>query len=142
MADAAALPPVLTRLGGKTRAPYVAIGVATVVAAGFLALGDLDLIAGVTDFAVYLVFVAVNVSVIVLRFREPERARPFRAPGSIRRIPILPVLGLATVVTMLPALPWEALLVGTASCAVGLGSFALLRHRRPDVAGDAPNAAS
>jgi APA family basic amino acid/polyamine antiporter len=129
MADAGALPPVLARLGAKTRAPYVAIGIATAVAAGFLALGDLTLVASVTDFAVYLVFVAVNIAVIVLRFRDPERPRPFRAWGSVRRVPVVPVLGLATVLTMLPALRWQALLIGAALCAAGLGAFAMLGRR-------------
>lgn len=128
MADAGVLPPVLARVGAATRAPYIAIGVATAVAAVFLALGDLTLVASVTDFAVYLVFLAVNLSVIVLRFREPERPRPFRAAGSVGRVPVVPVLGLATVLIMLPALRWEALVIGLALAGVGLLAFASLRR--------------
>jgi APA family basic amino acid/polyamine antiporter len=37
-----------------------------VAAAGFVAIGDLALVASVTDFAVYVVFVAVNLTVILL----------------------------------------------------------------------------
>ncbi len=129
MAEAGALPAGFSRLGARSRAPIVAVGLAAAVAAGFVLVGDLTLIASVTDFAVYLVFIAVNLAVILLRFQAPGRARPFRAAGSVRRVPVIPVLGLVTVFVMLPALRWEALALGTALCGLGLGAFALLRRR-------------
>jgi basic amino acid/polyamine antiporter, APA family len=129
MASASALPDVLTRLGRRSRAPRVAIGVSVAVAAAFVALGDLSLVASVTDFAVYLVFIAVNVAVVLLRFRMPDRPRPFRTPGSIRRVPVLPVLGLIAVLVMIPALRWEAIVLGVALCAIGLLMYAGVRRR-------------
>lgn len=85
MASAGALPPVPARLGPRSHAPRVAIGISLAVAAGFVAIGDLTLVASVTDLAIYLVFIAVNVAVAVLRFREPDhgaRSAPrFRSVG-------------------------------------------------------------
>ena len=48
------------RLGPRSRAPRLAIAVSVLVAAGFVLIGDLTLIASVTDLAIYVVFIAVN----------------------------------------------------------------------------------
>jgi APA family basic amino acid/polyamine antiporter len=129
MASASALPGWLAQLGPRSRAPRSAIIVSTVVAALFAALGDLTLVASVTDLAVYLVFIAVNVAVVVLRFRLPDRERPFRTPGSVRRVPLLPILGLIAVLAMIPALRWEALLLGFGLCGIGLVLYAAVGRR-------------
>ena len=128
MASASALPNVFIRLGPRSRAPRVAIGVSIAVASGFVALGDLSLVASVTDLAVYLVFIAVNVAVVLLRFRLPDHPRPFRTPGSIRRVPVLPIFGLIAVLVMIPALRWEAIAFGVGLCAIGLVVYASMRR--------------
>jgi APA family basic amino acid/polyamine antiporter len=129
MAVSGALPSTLARVGTRRRVPYVAVLVAATVAIGFVVVGDIALIASVTDFAVYLVFIAVNLSVLVLRARLPDQPRPFRTPWCIGRIPVVPILGLATVLLMLPALRWEALAVGVGLVGTGLGVDAWLRWR-------------
>ena len=129
MASASALPSVLTRLGPRVAAPRMAIGVSVAVAAAFVALGDLTLVASVTDFAVYLVFIAVNVAVVLLRFRLPDHPRPFRTPGSLRRVPVLPILGLLAVLVMIPALRWEAVVLGLGLFGIGLVMYAFIRRR-------------
>jgi APA family basic amino acid/polyamine antiporter len=129
MASAGALPSALTRLGPRSHAPRVAIAISLTVAAGFVAIGDLTLVASVTDLAIYLVFVAVNVAVVILRFRLPDQPRPFRAPVSIGRVPVLPILGLLAVLVMIPALRWEAIGLGAGLCGLGLVAYAVLgRH--------------
>jgi basic amino acid/polyamine antiporter, APA family len=120
MAEAGALPRALMLLSPGRKSPHRAIALATVVAVACVLVKDLTLIASVTDFAVYLVFVAVNVAVVVLRFRRPELPRPFRTPGSIGKVPILPILGLMAVLVMLPSLRVDALLLGGGICAIGL----------------------
>ncbi len=129
MAEAGALPPVVGQLGPRSRAPRVAIGLSLVAAAGFVLLGDLSVVASVTDLAVYLVFIAVNVVVVMLRLREPDRPRPFRSPWAIGRVPVLPVLGTGAVLVMLPALRWEALVWGAVLCVVGLLYHLVLRSQ-------------
>jgi APA family basic amino acid/polyamine antiporter len=124
MGSAHALPIVFTRLGDRSRAPRVAIAVSVLIAAGFVLIGDLTLIASVTDLAVYLVFIAVNLAVVILRFRSPDHPRPFRTPFAIGRFPVLPVAGLLAVLVMIPALRWEALVMGGGLCLLGLGAYA------------------
>ena len=55
----------------------------------FASLGNFTLIAAVTDFTVYVVFLAVNVTVIVLRRTRPQAPRRFRVPGCIAGVPVL-----------------------------------------------------
>ena len=129
MAGARALPAPFARLSTRSRAPVVAIGVSVVAAAGFIMIGDLTLIASVTDLAVYLVFIAVNLAVVILRFRAPEHPRPFRTPLAVGRFPVLPVAGLVAVLVMIPALRWEALALGAGLCLLGVGGYAWFGRR-------------
>lgn len=119
MASSGAMPRPLAKVHRRTRAPVNAVLVSALVAAAFVLVGDLTLVASVTDFAIYLVFIAVNGAVIVLRWRRPDQPRPFRSPGAVRRVPVLPVLGLAAVAVMAPQLHVESIGIGLGMVAVG-----------------------
>ena len=61
-----------------------------------------------TSIGTLLAFLAVCVAVLVLRVREPRRRRPFKVPGG----PVVPILGIATCLTLmasLDALTWVRL---------------------------------
>ncbi len=119
MAQARALPVWLAGVNRSSRAPVRAIVLAAIVAIGFVTLGDLELVASVTDFAIYIVFIAVNVAVIVLRYRKPDAPRPFRSPWSLGRLPVLPLLGLGSVAMMLPHLKRDSVVIGVGVGIVG-----------------------
>jgi APA family basic amino acid/polyamine antiporter len=131
MADTGALPASLAKVSRTTRVPAAAIVVAAVGAIAFACVGDLTFIASVTDFAVYIVFLAVNAAVIVLRRRAPNQPRPFRIPGTIRGVPVLPLAGIAATLTMIPQLEASSLLLGLVLLAAGGVAYVLLDpHRR------------
>ena len=132
MADTGALPARAATLTRHTRVPGVAIVVAAAGAIGFACIGDLTLIASVTDFAVYVVFLAVNAAVIVLRRTAPDASRPFRSPWAIRRVPVLAVLGSVAALAMLPQLEVSSLWLGAGLLAAGLVAYELLGHRSHD----------
>jgi amino acid transporter len=80
MAQDGMLPAIFGKLHPKSRAPWVAIvalamGWAMCLGLGFARLVTLDIL--LYGFSLGLEFVALA----VLRFREPELARPFRVPG-------------------------------------------------------------
>lgn len=133
MATSGAFPKVLGRLSARTRVPNRAIMAAATLSSLFILMKDLSLIASVTDFAVYVVFIAVDLSVIVLRFTKPEHARPFRVPGTLRRVPVIPVAGLVAVFVMVPSLPWRSVMVGVSLCVLGVVLYgvghAVRRHQ-------------
>jgi hypothetical protein len=96
-----------------------------------IAIGDLTLVASVTDFAVYVVFVAVNLTVIMLRFRQPHRRRPFRVPLSVGPVPIPTAAALVAVAVMLPGLDPAAIGLGAALVVIGLGVYIGLARYAP-----------
>ncbi|HET6614380.1 MAG TPA: APC family permease, partial [Dehalococcoidia bacterium] len=129
MARNAALPPVFARVG-RAHSPYMAAAAGFVVSASFATFGDIGLVASVTDFGVYVIFIAVNAALVALRFAMPDAARPFRVPLSIGRVPLIPLAGTATVIVMLTFLdPW-AWLLGTGAIALGAAAWVLSTNAR------------
>jgi APA family basic amino acid/polyamine antiporter len=78
------VPSLVGRLHTRTGAPYVAIGIASVLAFALSLSNDVKFMAGIFAFGAMLAFTIANLSVLVLRFREPDRPSAFRAPLSIR----------------------------------------------------------
>jgi APA family basic amino acid/polyamine antiporter len=66
------------------------------VAAAIVPWGDVAAVASLASFAALLAFAAVNACVVALRLRRPKQARPFRVPLAVGRVPVVPVLGLAS----------------------------------------------
>jgi APA family basic amino acid/polyamine antiporter len=130
MAMTNALPSSLAAVNSR-RVPRSALLLAAVVAAGFIAIGDLSLVASVTDFAVYVVFIGVNGAVLALRVRQPHRRRPFRVPLSVKNIPLPTIAALATVGIMIPSLDPVALVVGVVVSGAGLAVYVLFLRSRP-----------
>ena len=77
------IPSPAGRLDGRRGSPYVAISLAAMVAFLLSVPQDLDFLVGIFAFGAMLTVSLAHLSVIVLRFREPGRARPFRVPLSI-----------------------------------------------------------
>ncbi len=82
MAQDGMLPRIFAKLHPKSRAPWVAIlalamGWAMCLGLGFARLVTIDIL--LYGFSLLLEFMALA----VLRFREPELARPFRVPGGL-----------------------------------------------------------
>ncbi len=91
-----AAPKVLAAVRERHGSPWLASLVLAAVAGALVPLGDVKVVASLASFAALLAFVAVNLCVIVLRYRQPATRRPFRVPIAIGRFPVLPALGLAS----------------------------------------------
>ena len=93
------IPSWLGKLGGRRSTPHVAILVAAAFAVGLVLPGDIELLAAVFAFGATLAISVAHASLIRLRFREPERDRPYTVPLSIRvrggSVPIPAVIGIA-----------------------------------------------
>ncbi|MSS71856.1 MAG: hypothetical protein EXS64_10245 [Candidatus Latescibacteria bacterium] len=68
-----------------------------------------------------------NIALVVLRYRQPDRERPFRVPIALGRLPLLPVLGLLSTVALMFHFESQVYLAGAATVLAGLGGFAV-RH--------------
>lgn len=125
MSRGGALPPVFERLGPRGQAPWVAALAGLGVAIPFALSGQIGLVAEVTNFAVYAIFIIVNFAVIRLRSTQPLAVRSFRIPASIGSVPITAVLGLATIVLMTAYLRPEAWVLGGLMVVSGVGAWFL-----------------
>ena len=66
-------------------------------------------------------FATVNVALIVLRRREPSRERPFRVPGSVGGIPVLPALGVVITLLLAPVYLAGAIAIALSAAVVFAG---------------------
>ncbi|MDN7013418.1 amino acid permease [Methanoculleus sp. FWC-SCC3] len=129
MASSFSLPPILARVHPRTRTPWTAIVAVLLASVAFLFAGEIDFVANVTNFTLFVTFVVINAAVILLRYRAPDADRPFRIPGSIGRLPVIPVLGIASTFLLLAQLELLVLLVGGIVVVVG-AAIALVGERR------------
>ena len=119
----------LSVISQKTRTPHVAIIVAAVLAILFSLLGKINVVAGLTDFAIFAVFIVVNASLIYLRYKEPNTKRGFRVPFSIGRFPVLPLLGIITTAFLLIHLDKMIVLIGMIMTAFGFVIYSFFEKR-------------
>lgn len=131
MARGGAAPRVLDRLSAR-RVPWAAVVALAVAAALFTLPGEVEFLANATNFLIFVTFIAVNASVVVLRRTEPGAPRPFRVPFAIRGVPVLPLLGIAASLGLLVQLEPAVLLAGFAIAAVAsaMGLLAARHARR------------
>ncbi len=119
MARDKSFPNFLTKIHSKTKTPWIAVITIMVVAISFSFIGDIVIIANITVFAVVITFGAINLSVIVLRYTEPDIERKFRIPINIGKFPVLPIFGLGISVYMSLQFEIEVILVGFGIIAAG-----------------------
>ncbi len=128
------IPSAIGRIHRTRSTPYVLIAVAGVLAAALVLPADLDFLVGIYAFGAMLAFTIAHLSICVLRFREPDRDRPYRVPGSIRvrgaDLPIPAALG-----AVVSAAAWVSVIVlhdgaryvGLAWMAAGVGLYVVYR---------------
>jgi APA family basic amino acid/polyamine antiporter len=103
--------------------PWLTVLLVAAVALAMTLIGNLKLIAGLTDFAVFLVFLVVNSALIRLRFTQPNLPRPFKVKGSILGVPLVAVCGLVMTLVMLPRLSIHTLQAGCVLVGLGLLTY-------------------
>ncbi|WP_127845906.1 APC family permease [Psychroflexus aestuariivivens] len=91
-----------TTISGIGNAPNYAIIAITIVAIAFGLLGDLKLVASISNVFIFIVFGIVNFSLIVFRYknRKSKQKAAFHIPLNILNIPIPTVLALATIIVL------------------------------------------
>jgi APA family basic amino acid/polyamine antiporter len=91
------IPSAAGRLSARRGTPYVAIMLAAAIAFVLAIPHDLDFLAGIFAFGAMLTFAIAHLSVIVLRYREPDRPSAFRVPLSVKlgrgRLPLPAAIG-------------------------------------------------
>ncbi|MCB9706862.1 MAG: amino acid permease [Myxococcales bacterium] len=119
MADRAPWLRIFGRVHRRTQTPTWAIVAIGLMTAPFVLVRDLALIVEYGNFGIFVLYMLVNAALVDLRFRLPEAPRRFRVPGSVGRVPVLPVLGILTCLALLLSLRLEVLIGGALYTLVG-----------------------
>ncbi|GBQ13884.1 APC family permease [Swaminathania salitolerans] len=104
------LPQIFGRLSPRTRAPATSHLVFLVITCLLTGLVPISALGNMTSIGTLLAFVIVCIGVLLLRLREPERVRAFRAPGGLL-MPICGILSCGAVMLSLDGLTWLRLLL-------------------------------
>lgn len=123
------LPKVLGTIHPGRRTPWVAILLTLILSAAFALIGKIGTVAEITNFAVFLSFIAVNASLIYLRYKAPT-TKGFRVPLSIGKFPILPALGIATSIFLMANLSLIVILGGIVLTILGALFYEGLKRRK------------
>ncbi len=137
LAEHRQLPSIFSRLHPRFRTPWFTIVFFSILAGLLIIPGQTTLLGNLYSFGAMLSFTTAHVSVIALRLKDPDRARPYRMPWNVsfrgRAIPLTAVLGaigtFAAWVAVV-ALHGEARTIGIPWMVVGMiGYYAYRRHQ-------------
>jgi basic amino acid/polyamine antiporter, APA family len=91
------IPSLVGRLHPRYNTPVVLIGLGAVLASALVLPADIEMLAAIYAFGATLAFTIVHLAVIRLRFREPDRDRPYKIPLGVRigrgELPLTAALG-------------------------------------------------
>ncbi len=137
LAEHRQLPSLFSQLHPRFRTPWFTIVFFSVLAGVLILPGKTTLLGNLYSFGAMLSFTTAHVSVVALRFKEPDRERPYRLPWNVnfrgRPIPLTAVLGgIGTFAAWcaVVALHTDARLIGIPWMVLGMGGYFIYRRRQ------------
>ncbi len=103
------LPKMFAQVHPKYNTPWFSTLVMGIIISIFAGLTPITTAAELTNIGTLFAFVLVCIGVVILRKRQPNRKRAFKAPLSGWPWPVLPIMGIAfclALMASLPALTW------------------------------------
>jgi APA family basic amino acid/polyamine antiporter len=137
LAEHRQLPSLFSQLHPRFRTPWFTIVFFSILAGVLILPGETTLLGNLYSFGAMLSFTTAHVSVIALRFKDPDRERPYRMPWNVnirgRPIPLTAVLGaIGTFAAWcaVVALHREARTIGIPWMVVGMAGYFFYRRRQ------------
>jgi APA family basic amino acid/polyamine antiporter len=137
LAEHRQLPSIFSRLHPSFRTPWFTIVFFSALAALLILPGETTLLGNLYSFGAMLSFTTAHVAVVALRYKDPDRERPYRMPWNVRvrgrPIPLTAVIGgIGTFAAWcaVVALHTEARTIGIPWMALGMAGYFLYRRRQ------------
>jgi APA family basic amino acid/polyamine antiporter len=106
MARDGLLPSWAAKVHPRYRTPHVTTIITGVVVAVFAGIANINEVVELTNIGTLFAFLLVCIGVIVLRYKDPDRPRPFRVPGGAWLVPVLGALSCLFLMFYLPPASW------------------------------------
>ena len=106
MARDGLLPPVFAKVHPKYKTPHVTTILTGVVVGGFAAFMSIDEMVDLTNIGTLFAFVLVCVGITILRYKDPNRHRPFKVPLGAWFLPMLGAVSCLFLMYYLPPTSW------------------------------------
>src|SRR2546421_3372492 len=106
MARTGLLPQLAAKIRPRLKIPSITTLFTGIVVAVWSLVGDADETYDLTNIGTLFAFTLVSVGVLVLRYKEPDRPRPFRVPF-VWPVTILSAAGCLFIMKGLPHQAWE-----------------------------------
>ncbi|MDP9135662.1 MAG: universal stress protein [Actinomycetota bacterium] len=131
------LPSALRKLHPRFRTPYMAIIVFGAIACLTILPGEATFLGTIYAFGAMLSFTMAHASVIALRFKEPDRERPYRGRGNVRirgvEVPLYALFGgfgTGAAFVAVSLLNRETLIAGVIWLTLGMTLYVLYRRNQ------------
>lgn len=129
------LPPYFARVHPRYRTPHVTTIWTGIAVGGVAAIANINEIVELTNIGTLFAFVLVCTGVIILRVKEPGRARAFRTP----LVPLIPLLGIGSCIYLMAGLPSVTWVRFGVWLLLGLVVYFFYGYRRSRVGGSPVN---
>ncbi len=126
MARDGLLPKYFASVHPKFKTPHVTTIWTGVFVGFFSAFVDINEAVELTNIGTLFAFVLVNIGIIILRYKEPERPRPFKTP----LVPLIPILGILSNLYLMISLPWVTWVRFGIWLIIGLSIYTLYGFRK------------
>lgn len=118
---------ILTTISSHSKTPYVAVVLSGALAIIFVYIGNLQLIAEITNFIVFVIFAVVNYCLLASRFRNHPAAK-FRSPFNAGKVSVSAALGMVASVLMIIHLHRIVMFYGIMITFIGYGISFFLKE--------------
>jgi basic amino acid/polyamine antiporter, APA family len=125
------LPSWAAKVHPRFRTPHVTTMITGVLVAVCSSVANINELVELTNIGTLFAFALVAAGVIILRFTDPERPRPFRTPW----VPLVPLLAIACCAYLmyeLPAITWVRFFLWMAAGLLIYGFYGIRRSRLAD----------
>ena len=106
MARDGLLPPVFAKVHPKFKTPHVTTILTGVIVGVFAAVMSIDEMVDLTNIGTLFAFVLVCIGITILRYKDPNRHRPFRVPLGAWFLPMLGAVSCLFLMYYLPPTSW------------------------------------